>query len=226
MQPYRLTQTVAPTDEPIAVREVYEDHLRGYDFDTESAYVTRLVATARRDGERFTRRSWMPQTWRMSLDRFPLSYPNLTYPFVGSTAASHWEDNGAILLPRGPLIEVVSVGFIDGDGVSQTLAPTDYVLSDAGRENLPSRLTPAYGTIWPVTRWQTDAVQVTFRAGYLLSGGSPEEADVPEDLIHGLLLMVGELYKIRSESVAGVGVSISPAVIRARDLWAPHRLFL
>lgn len=202
----RLIQTVPPTEEPVDLADMYADHLRGSDYVTEAAYVARLWSTASRYGEHVTLRSWMPQTWQQIHDRFP----------------EPCENNGRILMRRGPLIEVASITYIDGAGVTQTLAAERYKVSNAGRSNQPSRIAPAYGDVWPVTRCEMDAVVITFQAGYV-SPTSPAGADVPDDLVHGALLVVGELYKTRSESVAGG--ELAPAFVRARDLWAPYRLY-
>lgn len=206
MPDLRLVQTVAPTAEPIGVYDVYADHLRGADREAEEDYVARLVKTARRQGEWFTRRSWMPQTWAGKCDRFPYAC----------------EDDGAIALPKGPLIAVESVTYVDEDGVTQTLDDALYQVLQEGRANRPSRIVPAYNEVWPTTRVQRDAVTITYEAGYVTEG-SPAAPDVPEDLVHGLLLVVGELYKQRSESVHAFNQN--PALIRARDLWLPYRIY-
>lgn len=194
-----LTLVEPPEDEPLTVEEVRDDHLRTSNGSAENAYIDRLIRATRREGERLTRRAWMPQTWTQALDWFP----------------------AVIHLQRPPLIEVESIVYIDGDGVAQTLASTEYKVSPAGDGNRLSRITPAYGKCWPVTRSETDAVTVRCRCGYV-DGGSPEAAAVPEDLTHGQLLMIGELYKQRSESVNAF--QQLPAMIRARDLWQRYRV--
>lgn len=218
----RLTQTVPPTAEPVTVAEL-ADHLHITDTSGQTDDLTRLLQTARRLGEKITRRSWMPQTWQLTQDAFPqgslVGGYRSWYPGILPRVPGY--DEGHILLPRGPLIAVLSIEYIDTDGNTQTLDPTAYKVSNAGRENRKSRIAPAYGTVWPATRGEMDAVTVTFSAGYVVTG-SPETADVPQELIQGLLLTAAELYKQRDESVTMPNQT--PAMIRARNLWWPHQL--
>lgn len=197
--PTTLTLVEPPEDEPLTVDEVRDDHLRTSNGSAENAYIERLIRATRREGERTTRRAWMPQTWTQAMDWFP----------------------AVIYVQRPPLIEVESIVYLDGDGVEQTLAASAYRVSAAGDGNRLPRIAPAYGTCWPVTRCELEAVTVRFRAGYV-DGGSPEVAAVPEDLTQGQLLMIGELYKQRSESVNAF--QQQPAMIRARDLWQRYRV--
>lgn len=199
---WHLELVEPPTTEPITVTEVLTDHLRSPNVDEEQPYAERLLKTARIMAERSTRRALMPQTWDLVMDGFP--YPE-------------------ILVPRPPLIEIVSITYVDADGVEQTLDAADYQVSApkgprAGR----GRIRPAYGKTWPSTRAQMDAVTVTFEAGYE-SVGSPASPDVPDDIIQGMLLVVGELYKQRSESVHAFNQN--PALIRARDIWLGYRVY-
>lgn len=200
--PTTLTLVEAPAEEPLTVAEVRDQHLRVSNGSAEDAYLDRVIRATRREGERVTRRAWMPQVWEQSMDWFPL----------------------VIYVERPPLIEVESIVYLDGDGVQQTLASSAYRVSPSGEENKLSRIAPAYGTCWPVARCEMDAVVVRFRAGYIdVEAGSPETAAVPEDLTHGQLLMIGELYKQRSESVNAY--QQQPAMIRARDLWQRYRVY-
>jgi uncharacterized phiE125 gp8 family phage protein len=196
-----LTLVVPPADEPLELAFVRDDHLRVSNGTAEDAYISRLITTTRRAGEKVTRRAWYgPQTWEQAMDRFPC---------------------GAIYVQRPPLIAVASITYLDADGAEQTLAPADYKVSNAGWENRYSRIMPAYGKVWPTARCEMDAVVVTFTAGYV-NAASPTEAAVPDELTHGQLLMIGELYKQRSESVQAY--QQQPAMIRARQLWAMHKV--
>lgn len=197
-----LTLVEPPALEPLSMTAVRDHHLRVSNGTAEDAYINRLIKATRRSGESFTRRSWMPQTWEQAMDRFP---------------------NGPIYVQRPPLISITSIAYLDVDGAPQTLSASAYKVSQSGRENRYSRIAPVYGTVWPVARCEMDAVVITFEAGYV-DTGSPAVADVPEDLTHGQLLVIGELYKQRSDSVNAFSQQ-QPAMIRARDLWARHRVF-
>jgi hypothetical protein len=147
----------------------------------------------------------MPHTREMVLSRFPC-----------------WQ----IEVPWPPLITVESIEYTDTDGTDQTLATSAYQASaPIGPTCRKGAIIPARDTTWPTIDAQAiDPVRITFRCGYV-DGGSPEQANVPEDLLHGQLLVIGEMYKQRSESVIGFGVSVNPAIVRARDIWREYRVY-
>lgn len=69
----------------------------------------------------------------------------------------------AIKLPGAPLMAVVSVKYLDPDGVQRTLDPQDYLV-DAVSE--PGFVVPAPGCAWPPTADRINAVEVLYRCGY------------------------------------------------------------
>lgn len=113
----------------------------------------------------------------------------------------------SIDLPFSPVREVVSVKYLDADGVEQTADPTSYVLaSDAV-------LHPAYGTSWPSPRYTADAVRIRYDAGY-------EQA--PEAVVAAVLLMVGDLYQRRESTTDGSATAV-PMSTSVENLLAPYR---
>jgi len=129
-----------------ACRPVHLDqaklHLR-VDADDEDALIASLVHAATDQVEYDTGRALVCQTRTLTLDRFPAG--------------------DVIIIPRPPLIEVVSVQYVDSAGTLQTVDAADYE-TDTAEE--PGRLYPAYGESWPSHRGAPDAVLVTYRAGY------------------------------------------------------------
>jgi uncharacterized phiE125 gp8 family phage protein len=188
--------------DPLVLASVRADHLRVTNT-AENDYIAGLIRTSDRMAERTTRRAHLTQTWALVLSRFPYGCDPL-------------------LMPRPPLQAIESITYIDADGAEQTWSSALYeVSSPSGPEAGFGSVAPAYDEIWPVTRFGIqDAVTVTFRAGYP-EIGSPATCDVPEDITHGRLLVIAEMYKQRSESMA----SLSPAMIRARDLWMGYRVY-
>lgn len=185
--------------EPLDTDTVLTDHLRSPNGTAESDYVTGLIKAARRMAERVTKRALVSQTWRLMLDRFPMG-------------------PCPIVVPRPPLASVASIEYVDLDGTLTTWdgSPLPYdVSAPSGPFATSARLRPTYGTCWPVARCQMDAVQVNFTAGYA-------DGEIPADILHGMLLVVGEFYKQRSESVHAMNQN--PALIRAVDLWLPYRV--
>lgn len=203
---WHLEQTIAPYIEPVELDFVRDQHLHALNGNAEDDYIERLIRMARRQGEKVTRRAWVRQTFELTADCFPLE--------------------SCIQIPRPPLQDIESIQYIDADGALQTMDPADYKVTRLGvTSNERGRVALAYGQVWPTTRREPDAVVITFRAGYP-DLGSPELPEVPEDLIHGMLLMIGELYKVRSESIHAFNQN--DAVIRSslglNALWMKYRV--
>jgi uncharacterized phiE125 gp8 family phage protein len=181
---------LVPPAAPLASLDEARLHLRA-DAVEDSPLIEGLVEAATLQAEAFTRRRFVTQSWRLTLDRFP---------------------GGAIVLPYPPLVSVESLTYVDGGGSLATLAPESYRVRTA---ESPGEVVPAYGTAWPATRPDADAVQVEFTCGY----GAP--ADVPEAIRRAVLLLVGTLYANR-ETVAPT--AMQPVPHSAEWLLGPYRV--
>jgi len=126
--------------------------------------ITALIKTARHAAEGYTRRALVTQTWDLKLDSFP-----------------YWTIN----VPKPTLQSVTSITYIDADGATQTLAADQYLVDTS---STPARITPVFGGVWPVTRWQNNAVTVRFVAGYGLA------AAVPDGIKAWMILRVKHLF--------------------------------
>ena len=166
-------------------------HLR-LDAETERALVESYVAVATQhlDAEYgiLAGGTLGVQTWELYLDAFPCC--------------------GPILLPLSPLVDVVSVGYVDVDGLDQIVHPGDYVVDDKSRDGW---IVPVAGYAWPATLTAINVVTVRFRAG---------NAIVPAPLKHAVLLLTGHLYENR-EAVTPVTLNEIP--IGVYNLVAPYR---
>lgn len=193
-----------PTTEPVTLAEA-KLHLR-IDGDVgDDTLVAMLLAAARQWAEEYCRRSFITQTWRLTLDAFPPvpcagSYSQLLPRLAPATAVSR--ARAAIALRRGPVASVTSVKYIDATGTLQTLASSEYsVDADA----LPPTIVPAYGKTWPTTRDQGAAVTVDYVTGYGAAGGA-----APAPVRAAILLMLGDLYQNREAQVVGTIVNANP----------------
>ena len=126
--------------------------------------INALIRTVRHAAEGYTRRALVTQTWDLKLDRFP-----------------RWMIN----IPKPTLQSVTSITYVDSDGTTQTLAADQYLV-DAS--STPARITPAFGLVWPITRYQNNAVTVRFVAGYGLA------AAVPEGIKTWMLIRIKHLF--------------------------------
>lgn len=197
---WRVDSETNPINVPllISAQEVLDDHLRSPSTQFELGYVERLIRTAQEDAQRFTQLAIGEQALVLVAD---------TVPAVGD-----------LILPFPPVTAVTGFTYLDDDGVEQTWggSPLPYETSlPTGPKPRAGRLRPASGESWPSTSGAMDSVRVAYTAGFT-------EETVPSLIIQGMLLIVGELYKQRSESVHA---SNSPALVRARSLWARLKVY-
>jgi uncharacterized phiE125 gp8 family phage protein len=165
-----LSLVTPPTAEPVSL-DAAKAHLR-VEHALEDDGISAWLAAARQHAEAVTGRQLPPATWALTLDAFP--------------------DAGcAILVPRPPLKSVTSIAYIDTAGATQTWPAAAYdVEIPVGPLALHGRIRPAFGEVYPATRAVSEAVTITFIAGY---------DSVPYPLHAALLLGVGELYVRREQ---------------------------
>lgn len=184
-----LSVVTPAAQEPLTLAEVKADRrINGSDDD---AVLTQKIKAARAECEHFTHLTLMDQTLRLILDQFP---------------------PGPIPLPVWPVNSISQVQYVDGDGTTQTLASSEWVLVESRK---PRLLAPAFGKSWPVTRAYYDSVMIDIAVGYGTSS-----ADVPADLVNAMLLMIGARDMVREDIVSGGSVSKVPR--GAFDLMVPH----
>jgi uncharacterized phiE125 gp8 family phage protein len=114
-----------------------------------------------------------------------------------------------LMLPYPEIQTILSVKYIDPDGIEQTMDPADFEV--AGRV-----LFPKWGTAWPATRGTHEAVKVRYQAGYL---------DVPEPIKRAILTMTADQFAAR-ESFAMGTVSAVPSAADVDRLLGSYRVFL
>lgn len=136
----QVSRLVAPPQTLAVSLEEAKSQLRidGNDMD---ALVEAWVDGITEHAEHYTGRSFINQTWRVTLDRFP----------------------EAIKLYHPPVSSVVQLKFYDKDGVLRTLHPADYELDNASE---PGYIVPAVGVQWPESQDRINAVIVEFVCGY------------------------------------------------------------
>lgn len=100
---------------------------------------------------------------------------------------------------KSPLVSVTSVTYIDINGTEQTLSTDVYQVDTVGH-----RIFKKHNQSWPSIRSIQNAVTVTFVCGY------GNAAAVPISIKQAILLLVGEMYAHREESITGASVSMLP----------------
>jgi uncharacterized phiE125 gp8 family phage protein len=139
--------------------------------DEEDELINIWIAAAHQHCEQYLRRSLAPQTWGLQLNGFPCK---------------------RIYLPHGPVTAVSAITYRDVDGAVQTVASTDYRLSQNDEIDW---VTPTGTYSWPVPQADTpDSVAITYKTG--------KAADLVAPQIRAaVLLLVGDMHEHREAQV-------------------------
>lgn len=159
-------------DDPLTLSMIREQHLRLGDEGDEDEFLEHLRLVSYRQAEIVTRRSLLPQTWVLVMNRFP---------------------DGPILLPKAPVIDVDSIAYVAADGTASSLDSSPawwQLVQPTGPHAGRVAIHPAQDEFWPSTAIVPSAVSVTFEAGYAANA-------IPVDITHGRLLLIAELYRKR-----------------------------
>jgi uncharacterized phiE125 gp8 family phage protein len=111
-------------------------------------------------------------------------------------------------LPYGPVVEVLSVDYVDRNGTAQVLLPEDF----------------ASGSPFPDVRGNDGDVTIRYRAGY----GSADDDGVwvaapPAPLKVAVMMLVAQWYENREAAAVGVSVEKLPFAVEA--LVQPYRVY-
>ncbi|MDP2124700.1 MAG: head-tail connector protein [Parvibaculum sp.] len=127
-----------PAEEPVTLADA-RAQLR-LDGTEENALVEALIAAARATLEAETRRAFVTQSWRLTLDAWP---------------------HGAVMLPLAPVQSVTAVAVADAAGAMTALDAGLYETALAG--DAP-RLAPTGA--WPQPATRLAGIEIDFTAGY------------------------------------------------------------
>lgn len=163
-------------------------HLR-IDGDDDDDEVLLLIKAVRKFFEKSTGQSFTSQSWLLTLDHFP------NYMGLAMSGYDQLWDLTGIRLPQSPVraqatLSVTSITYVDTTGAVQTLDPATYKVD---LNTLPVRITPAYGKIWPIARYETGAVRVQYAITPVID----------EDVLAGMLLLLGHWNEHREGVLAG-----------------------
>lgn len=124
--------------------------------------------------------------------------------------AFHDCEGNPVRLPYPPIAALVSVKYLDSDGVEQTAANGDFEL-------LGDELVPAFGKSLPATLARREAVRIRYSAGY--------DADMlPANVKAAILLAVGDMHRFR-ETLAMTSVDELPSAASVNNLVGSLRVY-
>lgn len=182
-----LTLVTQPAVEPVSLAEA-KAHLR-VDGPDEDGLITALIAAARQAAEAYTRRAFITQTWRLTLDKFPgKAVPWWNGVRQGADIAAPGD---FITLPRPPLRSVTSLKAYDDADNATTMAASDYYVDT---DSEPGRVVLRSGKTWPAVERVANGVDIVFTAGY---GG--QAVDVPQAIREGILLHIAAMFEHRGD---------------------------
>jgi uncharacterized phiE125 gp8 family phage protein len=179
-----LTLIAGPAAEPVSLAEA-RAHLK-LDATDEDALLGALVTAARTLLEAETRRAFMTQSWRLTLDEWPA---------------------GALALPLAPVAGVTAVKVAALSGAMIEMDPGFYEVDAKGE---PPRIAAKRGQAWPMPATRLAGISVDFEAGYGTA------ADVPMPLRQAVLLLASHWFENREPVGDGVELPLTVSALVAR----------
>lgn len=176
---------------PVSLEEVKE-HLR-FTYDSEDSLILSRIKMITAFCEDQTQLSLMGKTLELIEPSF----------------------NCKIVLPRPPVQSIVSIKYLDVNGVEQTLAESEYVVNNFDEQR--AFVMPSYGKSWPDVLPGIDSVKIRYIAGY------PSPSIVPEPLKLWILLQIGHWFENRSAVNSGDSISkmeYVDALLEAYKIWS------
>lgn len=184
----------AAAEEPVGLDQA-KLHLR-VDGDGDDTLITEKIVAARQSVEGFLNRALVTQTWELVLDT--------------------WPAGPVLVLPLPPLQSVTSITYMLRDGTTATLATSVYGVDADGE---PGKVFLKPDRSWPADAlYPYNAVRVRFVAGY------GDASDVPAWARSALLLLLGDLYENREQTVIGAGLTAHALPTGVERLLWMHRI--
>lgn len=185
-----ITTLIEPTVEPVTLAEVWRQLRLNPDVDDsppshpDDPMLLRLITEARIDCEKKTRRSFVKQKVRLSIDPRTRWWP---WGAFGYPQFAH----GPIELKRPPVVEVTAVSYYDSANTLQLVDPARYFVTDEEPAKLHFDSGFAVCDAYP----RSDALRIEYWAGYPWNDSPIDLAgNVPETIKGAILLGVQMAY--------------------------------
>jgi len=182
-----LTPVTPPSAEVISLTEA-KNWIK-QDGADDDGLITSLIQAAREAAEKYTRRAFITQVWKLTLDQEMNGYgydlPAGSYDLPISTLYGGLPN--IIELPLPPLQGVTSVTTYDLSNAASVYSASNYIVDLAGQ-----RIVLNSTAIWPGTLRCRPACEVVFTVGY---GGTA--ATVPLGIKNAMLMHIQRMYDER-----------------------------
>jgi uncharacterized phiE125 gp8 family phage protein len=186
-----------PTAAPISIHEIRAQCR--VDANEEDALLMAYLRSATDAIEQMTGLRLIDQTWEYTVDAFP-------------------ERCGWLRLPLAPLLALVSIVYLDAQGVAQTLPITAYLIGGLG-STTPARLILAPNQQWPSTWHGLGSVMIRFRAGWI------DHNSIPESLRQAVMMLTAYWFGQREAAAIGDAGPVSHVPFAVRELVEPFRVW-
>lgn len=164
INPHGNVRQTQPAQEPISLSE-FKTHLRVTD-SSEDAYLSQLIVDATQEIEDTTGLALISQTWKLTLDRWPMSrerwwdgeaegHVNIIYD------GAKW---AAVTIPRYPLISVDAVTVYSENSSATSITVAN--VFDIDTSFLRGRMALKQGATWPVALRSIGAIDIDYTAGF------------------------------------------------------------
>lgn len=157
-------------------------HLRLLGNDGDQTYVEECVAAATNYFERIYHHIFAARNITINIDYLPsyYNYVDTIYNIINRLPVP-----ARLMLPIHPVNSIISLSYIDTDGVLQNIDPTTLQLSGT----VPRSIAPAPGQFWPLTEYfRIGSVNIVVNAGY---------ATIPPHFKHAIRLLAANYYENR-----------------------------
>jgi uncharacterized phiE125 gp8 family phage protein len=187
---YQLKRVSGPDLEPVTLEEAKAQCRVELDFTDDDINLLRYIKAARELAEVNTKSTFCATQYRLSFSGFP------EFEHGGF-------DSGRIILPRGPIIELLSFTYLDSTRTPVTVDLDDATTLQQGLDDEPPWIAPAAGAFWPNGFRTQGAVSIEYLAGYASTAASPVTTDdIPAKAKQAMLMLVGHWYENREDVVA------------------------
>lgn len=217
LYPYRghVLET-APATEPVDA-DALRTHLRATSAELGDTEADELVEEARAFIEETTGLALINQTWRLSLDNWPLGRGEWWDGVRQGAISELYGQSVSLCLPRYPLSSVTSVTTYDEAGNSTAVTVSN--VFDVDTYQRPGRLNLKGGQTWPTATRPTNAIQVLYVAGY-----GANATDVPAPLVRAVKLVAAYMWEHRGDGCSAGDAYAASGAAAILDRYRAARL--
>lgn len=191
-----ISRITEPAAEPISLAEA-KAHLRVIDFTDDDAYITALIAVARRAVEDFTGRTLIDTVFTQSARSWEVSIP----------------------LARGQASAISSIVYDpDGGGAPVTVDSGLYTLAPYGDGLARVVFHDEFTEPDLIDRPLVDRIRIQFTAGYGAAGTA-----VPGPLLQAVYYLIQHFYDNRSP--VGINVNLNKMPFTVEALCGPYKIY-